>query len=84
MRDTAYRAMQIKEQLTNKNNREPTIEEIAKIMEMPKEQVVLSLEAIVDPVSLYEPVFRTETILYMLWIKSATKTMIPLGLKKLR
>jgi RNA polymerase sporulation-specific sigma factor len=55
MRDTAYRAMQIKEQLTNKNNREPTVEEIAKIMEMPKEQVVL--EAIVEPVSLYEPVF---------------------------
>ena len=55
MRDTAYRAMQIKEQLTNKNNREPTVEEIAKIMEMPKEQVVLALEAIVEP--LYEPVF---------------------------
>ena len=54
MRDTAYRAMQIKEQLTNKNNREPTVEEIAKIME---EQVVLALEAIVEPVSLYEPVF---------------------------
>lgn len=57
MRDTAYRAMQIKEQLTNKNNREPTVEEIAEIMEMPKEQVVLALEAIVEPVSLYEPVF---------------------------
>lgn len=57
MRDTAYRAMQIKEQLTNQNNREPTVEEIAKIMEMPKEQVVLALEAIVEPVSLYEPVF---------------------------
>ena len=57
MRDTAYRAMQIKEQLTNKNNREPTVEEIANIMEMPKEQVVLALEAIVEPVSLYEPVF---------------------------
>ena len=57
MRDTAYRAMQIKEQLTNKNNREPTVKEIAKIMEMPKEQVVLALEAIVEPVSLYEPVF---------------------------
>jgi RNA polymerase sigma-70 factor, sigma-B/F/G subfamily len=57
MRDTAYRAMQIKEQLTNKNNREPNVEEIAKIMEMPKEQVVLALEAIVEPVSLYEPVF---------------------------
>ena len=57
MRDTAYRAMQIKEQLMNKNNSEPTIEEIAKIMDMPKESVVLALEAIVEPVSLYEPVF---------------------------
>ncbi len=57
MRDTAYHAMQIKEQLTAKNNREPTIEEIAKIMEVPKETVVLALEAIVEPVSLYEPVF---------------------------
>lgn len=57
MRDTAYRAMQIKEQLTNKNDREPTVEEIAKIMEVPKETVVLALEAIVEPVSLYEPVF---------------------------
>lgn len=57
MRDTAYRAMQIKEELTNKNNREPTVEEIAKIMEVPKETVVLALEAIVEPVSLYEPVF---------------------------
>ena len=50
MRDTAYRAMQIKEELTNKNNREPTVEEIAKIMEVPKETVVLALEAIVEPV----------------------------------
>lgn len=57
MRDTAYHAMQIKEQLTAKNNREPTVEEIAKIMEVPKETVVLALEAIVEPVSLYEPVF---------------------------
>lgn len=57
MRDTAYHAMQIKEQLINKNNKEPTVEEIAKIMEVPKETVVLALEAIVEPVSLYEPVF---------------------------
>lgn len=57
MRDTAYRAMQIKEQLTNKNNREPSVEEIAKIMGVPKETIVLSLKAIVEPVSLYEPVF---------------------------
>lgn len=57
MRDTAYRAMQIKEQLTAKNNREPTVEEIAKIMDVPKENIVLALEAVVEPVSLYEPVF---------------------------
>lgn len=67
MRDTAYRAMQIKEQLTVKNNREPTVEEIAKIMEVPKETVVLALEAIVEPVSLYEPVFSdgSDTIYVM-------------------
>lgn len=57
MRDTAYRAMQVKEQMTSENNREPTIEEIAKALELPKESVVLALEAIVEPVSLYEPVF---------------------------
>ena len=57
MRDTAYHAMQIKEELTNKNGKEPTVEEIAKVMDVPKENVVLSLEAIVEPVSLYEPVF---------------------------
>lgn len=57
MRDTAYRAMQIKEQLTARDNREPTVEEIAKRMGVPKETVVLALEAVVEPVSLYEPVF---------------------------
>lgn len=57
MRDTAYHAMQIKEKLTNEKNSEPTIEEIAKLMDMPKESVVLALEAIVEPVSLFEPVF---------------------------
>ena len=57
MRDTAYKAMQIKEQLTNKENREPTVEEIAKIMGVPKHDVVLALQAIIEPVSLYEPVF---------------------------
>ena len=56
MRDTAYRAMQVKEALIAENNREPTVEEIAKRMDVPKEDVVLALEAIVEPVSLYEPV----------------------------
>lgn len=57
MRDTAYRAMQIKEQLTAKDNREPTVEEIARLMDVPRENVVLALESVVEPVSLYEPVF---------------------------
>lgn len=67
MRDTAYRAMQIKEQLLNKNNCEPTVEQIAKIMEVPKETVVVALEAIVEPVSLYDPVFSdgSDTIYVM-------------------
>lgn len=57
LKDVAYRAMQVKEQLINEQSKEPTIEEIAKIMEMPKAKVVTALEAIVDPVSLYEPVY---------------------------
>ena len=67
MRDTAYKAMQIKEQMTAQNNREPTVEEIAKALDIPKENVVLALEAIVEPVSLYEPVFSdgSDTIYVM-------------------
>ena len=57
VRDTAYRAMQIKEQLQNETQREPRVEEIAARMGLKKERVVLALEAIVDPVSLYEPVY---------------------------
>lgn len=67
LRDTAYRAMQAKEKLTTENNREPTVEEIAKELCIPKENVVIALEAIVEPVSLYEPVFSdgTDTIYVM-------------------
>lgn len=57
VRDTAYKAMQVKEQLQTKLGKEPTVEQIAKELDMPKENVVLALEAIVEPVSLYEPVF---------------------------
>ena len=57
MRDTAYKAMQIKENLLNKNQKEPTVEEIAKELGIDKSEVVLALEAIVEPVSLYEPVY---------------------------
>lgn len=67
MRDTAYHAMQIKEQLIAENNKEPTVEEIAKKMDIPKENLVLALEAIVEPVSLYEPMFNdgSDTIYVM-------------------
>lgn len=74
MRDTAYRAMQIKEQLTNKNGKEPNITEIAKRMELPPEDVVIALESIVEPVSLYEPVFSDggDTIYIMDQVKGGT------------
>lgn len=57
LRDTAYKAMQTKEMLQNRFNREPTIDEIAKHMQIKKEDVVIALEAIVDPISIYEPVY---------------------------
>lgn len=57
MRDTAYKAMQVKERLTNDNLREPTVDEIARELDLPKEDVVMALEAIVDPISLNEPVY---------------------------
>lgn len=57
MKDIAYRAMQVKEQMTAENNREPSVEEIANELEVPRETVVLALESIVEPISLYEPVF---------------------------
>ena len=58
LRDTAYKAMQVKEKLLAKNNREPTVEQIASELGLPREDVVLALESIVEPVSLYEPVFN--------------------------
>ena len=57
MRDTAYHAMKIKERIINETQREPTVEEIAGEMGVKKENVVIALEAIVEPVSLYEPVY---------------------------
>lgn len=57
MRDTAYRAIQAKEKLVNELQRDPSVEEIAQELGMKKEAVVLALESIVEPVSLYEPVY---------------------------
>lgn len=58
LRDTAYKAIQAREKLSNELNHEPRVEEIAKELDMNKEDVVIALEAIVEPVSLYEPVYN--------------------------
>ncbi|MBQ2614327.1 MAG: RNA polymerase sporulation sigma factor SigG [Clostridia bacterium] len=58
IRDTAYKALAVKEKLTAKSGREPTVEEIAKELELSKEAVSLALDAILDPVSLQEPVYH--------------------------
>jgi RNA polymerase sporulation-specific sigma factor len=58
LRDIAYKALQVKEKLTNKHSKEPTITEIAKELDLPKEDVVFALDAIQDPISLFEPVYH--------------------------
>ena len=57
MRDTAYRVLQAREHLMAENQKEPTVEEIAKVLDIPREEVVLALDAISDPISLYEPIY---------------------------
>jgi RNA polymerase sporulation-specific sigma factor len=57
LRDTAYRAMQAKEAYVNQHQREPTVEELAKIMDVPREDIVFALDSIMEPVSLYEPLY---------------------------
>lgn len=57
MRDLAYRAMQAREKLTTENGKEPTVEAIAKEIGAERAEVVIALEAVSEPISLYEPVF---------------------------
>ncbi len=56
LRDTAYRALSVKEKLGGQ--KEPTVDEIAKEMGIKKEEVVYALDAILDPISLFEPVYH--------------------------
>lgn len=58
VRDTAYRALQVKERLINLYGKEPTVEQIAKELEKSKEEIVFALDAICEPVSLFEPVYH--------------------------
>ncbi len=57
-RDNAYRALTAREQLMNRLQREPTMEEIAAELGLPREEVIFALDAISDPVSLYDPIFQ--------------------------
>ena len=57
MRDTAYKVLQAKEAYMAKHQKEPTVEEIARILGIKREDVVFALDAILDPVSLYEPIY---------------------------
>ena len=58
VRDLAYKALQAKEKLTKELNKEPTVEQIAKEIGVPREEIVFSFEAIQDPLSLQEPVYN--------------------------
>ena len=56
MRDIAYRALQARDAFVNEHGKEPTIDEIAKRIDLPREDVIFALDAIADPISLFEPI----------------------------
>lgn len=58
LRDIAYKALQAKEIIINRTLKEPTIEEIAKEIDIPKEEIIFALDAIQEPLSLFEPVYN--------------------------
>ena len=57
MRDTAYRVLQVRERLISEHQKEPTVEQIAKELDISREEVVFAMDAVLEPVSLYEPVY---------------------------
>ena len=71
LRDIAYKTLKAKEEYINQNAKEPTIEELSKLIEIPKEDIVFALEAIQDPVSLFEPAYNdgTDTLFVMDQVK---------------
>ncbi|AYF54737.1 RNA polymerase sporulation sigma factor SigG [Clostridium botulinum C] len=58
LRDIAYKALQVRDRLINKDNKDPNVSQIAKELELPREEVVFALDAIQDPVSLFEPIYH--------------------------
>ena len=76
VRDLAYKVIQFKERYTKEHGKEPNVEEIAKELEVTKEDIAFSLDAIQDPVSLQEPVYNdgSESIYIMDQIKDSKNT----------
>ena len=67
LRDIAYKAIYTRDILTKKNDREPTVDEIAKELGLPKEDIVTALDAIATPMSLFEPVYQEgQDVLYLM------------------
>ncbi|MDS1029586.1 RNA polymerase sporulation sigma factor SigG [Bacillota bacterium LX-D] len=58
LRDVAYKALQVRDALVNKNSREPSISEIAAELKIPREEIIFALDAIQEPISLFEPIYH--------------------------
>ena len=76
MRDTAYKVMQARERLMAQSQREPTVEQLAQELGIPREDVVFAMDAIMDPVSLFEPVYSDggDTVCVMDQVKDTKNT----------
>lgn len=92
IRDVAYKALQAKEEILNTTNKDATIEEISKMIDIPENQVADAMDAISEPLSLYDTVFHDngDTMLIMDQIKDSTtddkileKTVLKQALKSL-
>ena len=76
LRDIAYKALVVRDKYVKDFNKEPTISEIAKELKMPREEIVFALDAIQDPVSLYEPIYHDggDAIFVMDQVKDSKNT----------
>jgi len=76
VRDTAYRVLQAREALMAQDQREPSVEQIARYLDLPREEVVMAMDAVVDPISLYEPLYDQagDTVCVMDQVKDNANT----------
>jgi RNA polymerase sporulation-specific sigma factor len=76
LRDTAYRVLQVREAWLGEHQREPTVDEIAQSLGLKREEVVMAMDAIADPISLYEPVYSEggDTLCVMDQVKDERNT----------